>query len=111
MLNRDLEERKHADNYMYVLFSMVLGVLDSAVDDKVIRGNPCRAKKVRHPIARRPKVVVWPNNRRIALLCQLEKVLTLAMRFVLHSVQVSVPAKAKSWPFHRTISTARGGAH
>ncbi|MFI6047122.1 tyrosine-type recombinase/integrase [Nocardia sp. NPDC051321] len=59
----ELEERKYSDNYMYVLFGIVSGVLDSAVDDKLIRENPCQAKTVRRPVARSPKVVVWPDDR------------------------------------------------
>ncbi|MFC9434941.1 tyrosine-type recombinase/integrase [Nocardia sp. NPDC057030] len=59
----ELEEKKYADNYMYVLFGMVSGVLDSAVDDKLIRVNPCQAKTVRRPVARSPKVVIWPDDR------------------------------------------------
>ncbi|MEV6339484.1 site-specific integrase [Nocardia vinacea] len=63
----ELEERKYSDNYMCVLFGIVSGVLDSAVDDKLIRENPCQAKTVRRPVARSPKVVVWPDDRIVAV--------------------------------------------
>lgn len=59
----ELEERKYSDNYMAVLFDIVAGVLDTAVDDKLIRQNPCNAKTVRRPVRRSPKVVVWADDR------------------------------------------------
>ncbi|WP_247609781.1 tyrosine-type recombinase/integrase [Nocardia veterana] len=58
-----LEERKFADNYKAVLFDIVVGVLETAVDDRLIRENPCRAKTVRRPVRRSPKVEVWPDER------------------------------------------------
>ncbi|NKY33930.1 site-specific integrase [Nocardia speluncae] len=58
-----LEERKYADNYKAVLFDIVAGVLETAVDDRLIRENPCRAKTVRRPIRRSPKVEIWPDER------------------------------------------------
>ncbi len=59
----DLDTRKYADNYKAVLFDIVAGIFDSAIDDKLIRENPCHAKSVRRPIRRSPKVVVWPHER------------------------------------------------
>ncbi|MFI9506790.1 tyrosine-type recombinase/integrase [Nocardia sp. NPDC052566] len=59
----ELETKKYSDNYMAVLFAMVSGILDSAVDDRIIRANPCKAKTVRRPVAKSPKVVVWPESR------------------------------------------------
>lgn len=58
-----LDERKYADNYKAVLFDIVAGVLDTAVDDRLIRDNPCHAKTVRRPIRRSPRVEVWPDDR------------------------------------------------
>ncbi|MGW4593721.1 phage integrase central domain-containing protein [Amycolatopsis thermoflava] len=58
-----LDERKFSENYKSVLFNVLSGVLDSAVDDKLIRDNPCRAKTVRRPAGGSPKVVVWPEAR------------------------------------------------
>jgi integrase len=37
--------------------------LDSAIDDRLIRDNPCRAKTVRRPVGGSPEVVVWPEER------------------------------------------------
>ncbi|MGV9614952.1 hypothetical protein [Nocardia xishanensis] len=59
----ELEERKYSDNYMAVLFDIVASVMDTAVDDKLIRQNPCNAKTVRRPVRRSPKVVVWADDR------------------------------------------------
>ncbi|PXY33861.1 tyrosine-type recombinase/integrase [Prauserella flavalba] len=58
-----LDSRKFSENYKLVLFTVLSGVLDSAVEDKLIRENPCRAKTVRRPVGRSPKVVVWPEER------------------------------------------------
>lgn len=59
----ELEEKKLADNTKSALFTVVSAVLESATDDKLIRDNPCKAKTVRRPLARSPKVVVWPDDR------------------------------------------------
>ncbi|MEV6069243.1 tyrosine-type recombinase/integrase [Nocardia sp. NPDC052001] len=58
-----LDERKYAENYKAVLFDIVAGVLDSAVDDKLIRENPCKAKSVRRPVKKSPKIVIWKDER------------------------------------------------
>ena len=56
-----LDEQKFSENYKLVLFTVLSGVLDSAVEDKLIRDNPCKAKTVRRPVGGSPKVVVWPE--------------------------------------------------
>ncbi|MEW2501504.1 site-specific integrase [Amycolatopsis sp. NPDC047767] len=58
-----MEERKLSDNYQAVLFNTVSGVMDSAVDDRRIRENPCHAKTVRRPVASSPPIVVWLEER------------------------------------------------
>jgi integrase len=58
-----LDEKKFSENYKLVLFTVLSGVLDSAVEDKLIRDNPCKAKTVRRPVGGSPKVVVWPEQR------------------------------------------------
>ncbi|MFF0493433.1 tyrosine-type recombinase/integrase [Nocardia sp. NPDC004068] len=58
-----LDVRKYSDNYKAVLFALVSGVLQSAVDDKLIRENPCASKSVRRPLRRSPKVVIWKQDR------------------------------------------------
>ncbi|MGY6656079.1 tyrosine-type recombinase/integrase [Amycolatopsis sp. TRM77291] len=59
----DMDERGLSSNYQVVLFTIVAGVLDSAVDDRLIRENPCHAKTVRRPVGESPPVVVWPEER------------------------------------------------
>ncbi|MBF6072461.1 tyrosine-type recombinase/integrase, partial [Nocardia farcinica] len=46
-----------------VLIIALAGVLETAVDDRLIRENPCRAKTIRRPVRRSPKVQVWPDER------------------------------------------------
>ncbi|MGW4524184.1 tyrosine-type recombinase/integrase [Amycolatopsis sp. NPDC004378] len=58
-----MEEKRLAANYQVVLFTIVTGVLDSAIDDKLIRENPCQAKTVRRPVGSSPQVVVWPEEQ------------------------------------------------
>lgn len=58
-----LDEKKFSDNYKTVLFAVLSGVLESAVDDKIIRENPCRAKTVRRPVAGSSTVVPWAEER------------------------------------------------
>ncbi|HEV7976136.1 site-specific integrase [Amycolatopsis sp.] len=58
-----LEDKKRAENYKVVLFTLVSAVIDSAIDDKLIRDNPCKAKTVRRPIGSSPQVEVWPEER------------------------------------------------
>ncbi|WP_216905909.1 tyrosine-type recombinase/integrase [Nocardia noduli] len=68
-----LDEQGLSDNYKSVLFTMVSSVCDSAVDDRVIRVNPCKAKTVRRPIGKSPKVVVWPDDRLDAVISGLSE--------------------------------------
>lgn len=59
-------QKKKADDFLIEIESdkrVVSAVLQSAIDDKLIRDNPCKAKTVRRPLARSPKVVVWPDDR------------------------------------------------
>ncbi|WP_083661887.1 tyrosine-type recombinase/integrase [Actinophytocola xanthii] len=57
------EIQDQSANYK-VLFSVVTGVLDSAVDDKLIRDNPCKAKTIRRPTSPAVEVKdIWPEAR------------------------------------------------
>lgn len=38
-----------SENYKSVLFTLVSSVLDSAIEDKLIRQNPCKAKTIQRP--------------------------------------------------------------
>lgn len=58
-----LDEKGLSENYKLVLFTVVSGVLDSAVEDKIIRDNPCKAKTIRRPTGGSPTVTVWPEDR------------------------------------------------
>ncbi|HEU5475817.1 MAG TPA: site-specific integrase [Actinophytocola sp.] len=58
------EIEDQADNYKVVLFSVVTGVMDSAIDDKLIRDNPCKAKTIRRPTSPAVEVKdIWPEAR------------------------------------------------
>lgn len=58
------EIQDQSENYKVVLFSAVTGVLDSAVDDKLIRDNPCKAKTIRRPTSPAVEVKdIWPEKR------------------------------------------------
>lgn len=58
------EIEDQADNYKVVLFSVVTGVMDSAVDDKLIHDNPCKAKTIRRPTSPAVEVKdIWPESR------------------------------------------------
>lgn len=59
----ELDERRCASNYQVALFTLVSAVLDAAVDDRLIRDNPCKAKTVRRPVGTSPRVVVWTEKR------------------------------------------------
>lgn len=62
-----LDDKKFSENYKLVLFTALSGVLDSAVEDKLIRDNPCKAKTIRRPTGGSPKVVVWQEKRLTAI--------------------------------------------
>lgn len=53
-----------SDNYKHVLFTLVSSVLDSAIEDKLIRQNPCKAKTIQRPTGAAVQVKdVWPEQR------------------------------------------------
>lgn len=58
-----LDDEGFSENYKVVLFAVLSGVLESAVEDKIIRENPCRAKTVRRPVGGSPKVLPWSGER------------------------------------------------
>jgi integrase len=75
----ELEDKKLSENYKLVLFTLVTAVLDSAVDDRLIRDNPCKAKTVRRPVGGSPAVVVWPEDRIHAVRAGLEERLSIVV--------------------------------
>jgi integrase len=58
-----LDEERLSENYKTVLFTTVSSVLDSAVEDKLIIDNPCKAKTIKRPVSVSPDIVVWPDDR------------------------------------------------
>ncbi|MGH3797469.1 MAG: tyrosine-type recombinase/integrase [Pseudonocardiaceae bacterium] len=53
-----------SDNYKHVLFSLVTSVLDSAIEDKLIRQNPCKARTIQRPTGAGVQVKdVWSEQR------------------------------------------------
>ncbi|WP_285501805.1 site-specific integrase [Actinokineospora sp. NBRC 105648] len=58
------EIEDQAANYKVVLFSAVSGVLESAVDDRLIGTNPCKVSTIRRPTGGSGAVKeVWPEER------------------------------------------------
>ncbi len=76
-----LEQERLSENYKTVLFTIVSSVMDSAVEDKLITENPCKAKTIKRPTSVSPDIVVWPEDRvleiegalepRFAIICPL----------------------------------------
>jgi integrase len=58
-----LEENKLSQNYKTVLFTTLSSVMDSAVEDRLITINPCKAKSIRRPTSPNSDIVVWPKDR------------------------------------------------
>ncbi|MGX7827731.1 tyrosine-type recombinase/integrase [Actinokineospora sp. 24-640] len=53
-----------SDNYKAVLFTAVNGVMESAIEDKLIGSNPCKASTIRRPTSGAVAVTdVWPESR------------------------------------------------
>ncbi|HEY3894553.1 MAG TPA: site-specific integrase [Pseudonocardiaceae bacterium] len=62
-----LEENKLSQNYKTVLFTALSSIMDSAVEDRLITTNPCKAKSIRRPSSPSSDIVVWPETRLRAL--------------------------------------------
>ena len=58
-----LEENKLSQNYKTVLFTALSSIMDSAVEDRLITTNPCKAKSIRRPTSPASNIVVWPQDR------------------------------------------------
>jgi hypothetical protein len=46
-----------------VLFTIVSSVLDSAVEDRRIAENPCKARTIKRPTSPASRIVIWPRQR------------------------------------------------
>jgi integrase len=58
---------KLAPTYRQVIFANVSTVMSAAVDDELIRRNPCSASSVRRPTVEGRKVVPWEVSRVLAV--------------------------------------------
>jgi integrase len=58
-----LEENKLSQNYKTVLFTTLSSIMDSAVEDRLITINPCKANSIRRPTSPSSDIVVWPEDR------------------------------------------------
>lgn len=60
---RGMQDRGVAESYQAGCFAHVSSILGAAVDDRLIRENPCRARSVIRPKRPPVKVVPWPRSR------------------------------------------------
>jgi integrase len=58
-----LEENKLSQNYRTVLFTTLSSIMDSAVEDRLITINPCKANSIRRPTSPSSNIAVWPEDR------------------------------------------------
>ena len=58
-----LDDARYSQNYRTVLFSIVSSVLDSAVEDRLITTNPCKARTVKRPTSPASNITIWPRER------------------------------------------------
>jgi integrase len=61
--DRKLQQQGLAASYRQVLFIHVQSILNAAIDDELIRKNPCNASSVRKPQIPARKVVPWSRER------------------------------------------------
>lgn len=52
-----------AENYQHDVLGMVSAIFSAAVDDEIVRSNPCKAGSVRAPKRKTRKVVPWSAER------------------------------------------------
>ncbi|MGW2820856.1 tyrosine-type recombinase/integrase [Streptomyces sp. NPDC001443] len=70
---RALEDRGLSAGYRRGIFAHVSTVFTAAVEDRVIRENPCRARSVKAPRLEPRKVKPWPAERLMAVRSGLPK--------------------------------------
>lgn len=58
-----LDDANYSQNYRTVLFTIVSSVMDSAVEDRLITVNPCKASTIKRPTSPASRIVVWPAER------------------------------------------------
>lgn len=59
----ELDDRGYSANYRTVLFTIVSSVLDSAVEERLITHNPCKAQTIKRPTSSASNIVIWPRTR------------------------------------------------
>lgn len=59
----ELDERGYSANYRTVLSTIVSSVLDSAVDERLITHNPCKAQTIKRPTSSASNIVISPRQR------------------------------------------------
>lgn len=64
---RKMQDREVAASYQAVCFAHLAAILSAAVDDKLIRENPCHARTVVRPRPAAPKIVPWSRARVVAM--------------------------------------------
>lgn len=64
---RGMQDREVAASYQAGCFAHLAAILSAAVDDKLIRENPCHARTVVRPRAVAPKIVPWSRARVAAM--------------------------------------------
>jgi integrase len=60
---RSMQDRNVATTYQAVCFAHLSAILSAAVDDKIVRENPCHARTVARPRPTAAKVVPWSRAR------------------------------------------------
>jgi len=64
---RGMQDREVAASYQAGCFAHLAAILSAAVDDKLIRENPCHARTVVRPRPVAPKIVPWSRARVAAM--------------------------------------------
>jgi hypothetical protein len=102
---RAMQERNVAASYQAGCFAHLSSILSAAVDDKLIRENPCHARTVVRPRPVPPTIVPWSRTRIVAMR------LAMADRYkiVMCSVRAVVCGRGSCSECRRTTSTVRPG--
>jgi integrase len=61
--DRKLQQKGLAPSHRQVLFIHVQSIFNAAIDDEMVRKNPCNASSVRKPQIPARKIVPWPDER------------------------------------------------
>lgn len=64
---RGMQDREVAASYQAGCFAHLAAIFNAAVDDKLIRENPCHARTVVRPRPVPPKIVPWSRARIVAM--------------------------------------------